>query len=186
MTSPRDNDSSSSFREFGEKDEVLNVRAQMMKRRGVVGGLIDEVGRRLSHPPFFIGLLLVHLLWVVPNTGVIPGLEPWDPYPFTFLATVASVEAPFISLLVLMRQHRDERVAELREEIDLQVSLHLEREVTAGLRMLREIQQSLNVQTQVDPESLEHMQKPLDAEHLLDHLEKHLDQAEGEKEGGDK
>ena len=53
---------------FGEKDEVLNVRAEMMKRRGLVGGLIDDIGRRLSHPPFFIALLLVNLLWIVPNT----------------------------------------------------------------------------------------------------------------------
>lgn len=166
---------------FGEKDEVLNVRAAMMKRRGWIGSLIDATGRRLSHPPFFIALLVTHLLWIVLNTGVIPGLEPWDPYPFTFLATIASVEAPFISLLILMRQHRDERVAELRQETSLQVSLHIEQEVTASLRMLRELQQAMKVQTQVDGEVLEHMQKPIDPEHLLDHLEKHLDESEGDK-----
>ena len=112
--------------------------------------------------------------------GVIPGVEPWDPYPFTFLATIASVEAPFISLLVLMRQHRDERIAELREEIDLQVSLHIEREVTAALRMLGEVQHALRVQTRMDGETLQQMEQPLDAEHLMDHLEKHLDESEGE------
>ena len=169
---------------FGEKEEVLNVRAEMMKRRGPVGGIIDEIGRRLAHPPFFIALLLSHLLWIVLNVRLIPGLQPFDPYPFVFLATIASVEAPFIALLVLMRQHRDERVAELREEVDLQVSLHLERELTAGLRMLREIQQSLKVQTSVEDEALEHMQEPLDPEQLLEHLEKHLDEAEGEKQPG--
>lgn len=183
MTGRQQSSSDSDLGKFGEKDEVLNVRAEMTKRRGPVGGLIDNIGRWLAHPPFFIGLLLVHLLWVLLNVRLIPGLEPFDPYPFVFLATIASVEAPFIALLVLMRQHRDERVAELREEVDLQVSLHLERELTAGLRMLREIQQSLKVQTSVNDETLEHMRKPLDPEHLLDHLEKHLDEAEGEEQG---
>ena len=182
QTESSDQGNSGSFRGFGEKDEVLNVRAEMIKRRGWVAALIDQAGRRLAHPPFFIALLVFHLLWIVLNLRIIPGLEPWDPYPFTFLATIASVEAPFISLLVLMRQHRDERVAELREEVDLQVSLHIEREVTAVLRMLGEVQDALKVQTRMDGEALQKMEQPLDAEHLMDHLEKHLDESEGEDE----
>ena len=174
--------SKGSFRTFGEKGEVLNVRAEMTKRRGRTGAVIDATGRTLAHPPFFILLAVSHLLWVVLNVRLIPGIEPWDPYPFVFLATISSVEAPFIATLVLMRQHRDERVAELREEIDLQVTLHIEQEVSAALQLLREMQGALQVQTRVEGEALEGMQKPLDPEHLLDHLEKHLDESEGEGE----
>lgn len=55
------------------------------------------------------------------------------------LATIASVEAPFIALFVLMHQKRETNVEELRGEVELQVALHTEREVTMLLRLVAEL-----------------------------------------------
>lgn len=164
-------------------EEILNVRAEVARRQPRLAALTDRLGQTLAHPRIFLGLLLAHILWVLLNLRIYPWLEPWDPYPFTFLATIASVEAPFIALMVLMHRERDRRIQELREEINLQVSLHVERELTAVLQMIREIQESQNVESEVDREVLERMQTPLHPDQLMERLRKHLESTEGEPGG---
>ena len=118
----------------------------------------------LSHPAFFLALLASHLLWIVLNLPIYPWWEPWGPYPFIFLATIASAEAPFIALLVLMHQQRNQRLSELREETPLQVSLHMEREVSWVLHLL--------------PERL---QEELDARRLMEEVRCDLHRTQGDK-----
>jgi uncharacterized membrane protein len=130
--------------------------------------------------PFFLSFLAAHLLWIALNLPLYPWWKPWDPYPFVFLATVTSAEAPFMGLMVLMYQQRNQRIAELREETHLQVSLHAERQLSMVLRMLGEMQQQLGVETQPDPELLAHLQQDLDTRELLANLRRDLRQVEGD------
>ncbi len=78
-----------------------------------------------------------------------------------------------------MYQRRESRVNELREETNLQVSLHLKREITMMLRLLRETQQQLSVTTQQDTELLEHLQENLDPQRLMQNLRRDLQREEG-------
>jgi uncharacterized membrane protein len=125
-------------------EEILNVREVVSRRRSRLARLIERSGATISSPALFVSLLAAHALWIVVNLPVVPW-EPWDPYPFMFLATVASAEAPFLALLILMHQQRQEHVDELRGELSLQVSLQVERETTTILRMLDRIQARLDV-----------------------------------------
>lgn len=175
--------SSQHWQQIGKSaEEILNVRTEMARRRRRLSVLIDWLGGILAHPAFFLVLLTTHLLWIVLNLPLYPWFKPWDPYPFTFLATVTSAEAPFIALLVLMSQRRDSRIDELREEIALQVSLHVERQTTMTLRLLDEIQQQLQIRTQQDREALDHMQQNLDPQNLMYRLRGDLQKAEGNNE----
>lgn len=88
------------------------------------------------------------------------------------------MEAPFIALLVLMRQHRDQRIDELREEVALQVDLHVEREATRILRMLARIQDRLEIETDAEDPYLDRMMEELDPRHLLRDVEERLEEAE--------
>lgn len=160
-------------------DEILNVRAEMVRRRGRLSAAVEEIGHAMASPSFFAGLAATHLLWILLNLPIYPWFAPWDPYPFTFLATVASVEAPFIALLVLMHQERESRIEELREETHLQVSLHSERELSVALRLLREIQQHQGIDTAEDLEVLERLQKDLNPQHLMENTRNDLRRAEG-------
>lgn len=146
------------------------AREKFMAERGPVGRAIDWIGRVLASPPFFTTFLGLHLLWVLLNIRVVPGLEPWDPYPFTFLATIASVEAPLVALLVLMRQQRDRIVEEIRDEAILQVSLHVEREGSELLRMMGAVGERLEVEFD-NAEVLAELQKELDPEALMSSME---------------
>ena len=117
---------------------------------------------RLASAPVF---LLVHLawftFWILWNTGEL-GLRPFDPYPFGFLTLVVSLEAIFLSIFVLMGQSREAAIAELREELTLQVNLRMEAEVTKTLQLVAGLYTRLGHQV-AQEEELKHMLQALDA-----------------------
>jgi uncharacterized membrane protein len=165
------------------KNEIISVREEQSKGRGWLAGAIDRTGNLLAHPGFFFSMATLHAAWLLLNTGWIPGVRPWDPYPFVMLATIASVEAPFIALLVLMRQHRDQRIDELREEVSLQVNLHVEREATRTLRMLRRIEEHLGLERDEEDPHLDRMMEDLDPRHLLAEVEESLEESDAPPPG---
>jgi uncharacterized membrane protein len=158
--------------------EILNVRSEITRQQSRSAALVEGIGRALAHPMFFIALLSGHVLWVVLNLPIFPWFRPWDPYPFIFLATFASAEAPFVALLILMYQKRSSRISELREELNLQVSLHQERQMTVVLRLLGEVQDRLDIASREDPALLDRLQKELDPRQLMQSLRSHLQRDE--------
>jgi uncharacterized membrane protein len=66
-------------------------------------------------------------------------LKPFDPYPYTLLTTVVSLEAIFLTLFVLATENRLTQDAERPGQLDLQVTLLAEQEMTLVLRMLQEL-----------------------------------------------
>ena len=76
-------------------------------------------------------------MWITLNVGLVASVPIFDPYPFSFLTLVVSLEAIFLSIFVLMSQNRAARLADRRAHLDLQVDLLAERELTVMLHMLR-------------------------------------------------
>ncbi len=113
------------------------------------------------------------LAWILINTGKIPGIEPFDPYPFGFLTMVVSLEAIFLAIIVLVSQNREARVAELRDEIELQVGTISEGEVTKLINLMVILLEKQGVKIEEDPE-LRKMLKPMDNKKLQEDIEKEL------------
>lgn len=139
---------------------VRAVKAQQAAQRTFFGTVADRLNDHAGSTAF----LLVHVawfgVWILWNTGQL-GLVPFDPYPFGFLTLVVSLEAIFLSIFVLMSQKREAAIAELREEISLQVSLRLEQEVTKTLQLVAGLYTRLGQKLGEDPE-LREMLQPLD------------------------
>jgi uncharacterized membrane protein len=74
--------------------------------------------------------------WLVINTDLVPGVRPFDPFPFTMLAMIASVEAIFLSTFVLISQNRMQSTSMERDELDVQLSLLSEHEITRLIAMV--------------------------------------------------
>jgi uncharacterized membrane protein len=89
--------------------------------------------------------------WIVWNLGWIPGLPVFD-RSFVALAMVASVEAIFLSTFVLISQNRMQAQAERRSELDLQISLLAEHEVTQLMTLLDAVARHLGVEHTDNPE----------------------------------
>ena len=89
-------------------------------------------------------------LWVLLNTGWF-GIPAFDPFPYSLLTMIVSLEAIFLSTFVLISQNRSSAEADRRADVALHVGLLTEHEVTRALQMLDAIQERLGVAN--DPES---------------------------------
>ncbi|HVF80660.1 MAG TPA: DUF1003 domain-containing protein [Flavisolibacter sp.] len=84
---------------------------------------------RFAGSMFFVYLhLTLFGIWIIWNFGWL-GIKSFDPS-FVVLAMFASVEAIFLSTFVLISQNRMNIQADKRAELDLQVSLLAEHEIT--------------------------------------------------------
>jgi uncharacterized membrane protein len=106
--------------------------------------------------------------WIVANLGWIPGVPRWDES-FVVLAMIASVEAIFLSTFVLISQNRMMAAADQRADLDLQIGLLTEHEVTNLVRMVRQIAQQVGVE--VPQEEVAELERNVAPEAVLDALE---------------
>ncbi len=102
--------------------------------------------------------MLWFVVWFLWNTGVIPGVKNFDPYPFILLAMIVSVEGVLLSTFVLMKQNRMQRKSDARDHVNLQIDLLAEKEVTKSLYLLRAICRKLEItEAEMDSELEEMM-----------------------------
>ena len=113
------------------------------------------------------------IVWLILNSGVVPGLEPFDPYPHIFLTTTVSLEGIILAVFVLITQNRQEKISSLREEMGLQIDIITEQENTKILKILAEVLEKLGVDITHDPE-LQKMLEPLNQEEIERQLEEQL------------
>ena len=112
--------------------------------------------------------------WILWNVGVL-GLPPFDES-LVVLAMVASVEAIFLSTFVLISQNRMTAQADERAELDLQVGLLTEHEVTRLVTMVAAIARSLDLAEADDPEIPE-LEQDVRPEEVMDALQAVEDEA---------
>jgi len=140
------------------------LKAQHSAERTAIERAADSLTDFASSPPFLLFHVLWFVVWIPWNAGWL-GLRPFDPYPFGFLTMVVSLEAIFLSIFVLMSQKRESAIAELREELGLQVNLRVEEEVTKTLQLVSGLYTRLGHVMGEDPE-LHEMLQPLDIQHI--------------------
>lgn len=103
--------------------------------------------------------------WVFVNLGWM-GLPKFDPYPFGLLTLIVSLEAIFLSTFVLLSQNRQAAVADQRADLDLQINLLAEYEVTRILTLVDRIADKLGIDDCKDPE-LRELEKDVEPDELL-------------------
>ncbi|PWC36126.1 DUF1003 domain-containing protein [Azospirillum sp. TSO35-2] len=108
-------------------------------------------------------------VWIIANLGWIPGIPTWDPS-FVILAMMASVEAIFLSTFVLISQNRMAEVSDKRADLDLQISLLAEHEVTRLVTLVSSIADHLGVKSEVDAE-LDVIRQDVAPDAVLDEIE---------------
>jgi uncharacterized membrane protein len=131
----------------------------------------DWIAQTAGSGPVVVAHVVWFGAWVIANAGMIPGIRPFDPFPYPLLTTTVSLEAIFLALFVLASQNRLTSQADKRSHLDLQINLLAEREMTAVLRLLQDIALHLNVQTTVTPEQLQDLMKKTDLRRLTKVME---------------
>jgi len=111
----------------------------------------------------------IYVFWIVANLGVLPGIRPWDPT-FVVLAMIASVEAIFLSTFILITQNRMAAAADRRAELDVQVSLLAEQEITKLVELVSEIADRMGVDHATGAD-VQEMKREVAPEAVLDAIE---------------
>jgi len=156
----------------------IKAIARLEKRAAQKHTYGERVAATVTQLAGSVQFIVIHVVWFVfwitANASLVPGIAPWDPFPYSFLTLVVSLEAIFLSLLVLMTQNRLTRDADKRAQLDLQINMLAEQESTATLQMLEKICQHLGVN--IEGEVQAQLAKNTDVNVLAKTLEEKLPQ----------
>src|SRR3989338_11525674 len=146
-------------------DRVKSLKAKNSLNRDFVTKLADHLTQEFGTAKVLIVHLIIFIGWIILNLGVLPGFHILDPFPFTFMTTILSIEAIVLSIFVLISQNRQTLIQDVREEVDLQVNVHAEAEITKVLNLLDEIRDHLKIKSKNDPELTE-MKRAMNADDI--------------------
>ena len=157
---------------------LVEVERRADHQKGLQDRLADRITAFTGSMRFVYLHALVFGAWIVVNLGWLP-LKPFDPS-FVTLAMIASVEAIFLSTFVLISQNRMTAQAERRAELDLQISLLAEHEVTQVVELLDAIAERLDVKRAPDPD-IEESKRDVDPAAVLGAIEHHKQASDGSR-----
>ena len=150
----------------------IGALQQRRKQEEAKATLEERVAERITRFTGSMRFVYFHAVaygfWIIANRGWVPGVEPWDPS-YVVLAMIASVEAIFLSTFILISQNRMAAVADKRAELDLQISLLTEHEVTKLVEMVAAISERLDLRPAGEVEELKRNVAP---EAVLDEIER--------------
>jgi uncharacterized membrane protein len=150
--------------------QTLEQRRRREEKEASAEERLAEAITRFTGSMRFVYLhLAVFGFWIVANLGWLPGIPAWDPS-FVVLAMIASVEAIFLSTFVLISQNRMAAAADKRADLDLQVSLLAEHEVTKLVTLVSGIAERIGVRTVAD-EELDEITQDIAPEAVLDEIQ---------------
>lgn len=134
--------------------------------------LIEYITGFFGRSAFFFSLLSFIGLWIVLN--ILPhqwNIPVFDPPPFNLLQESVSLVSLLMTAGVLVRQSRQEQLAEQRAQLALQINLLSEQKVAKLIALVEELRKDLpNVKNRLDLEA-EIMQQSADPHVVMDALE---------------
>ena len=149
---------------------IVDLRRSAANQRGLQDRIADAF-TAFSGRMLFVYVHIVWFgLWVLLNTGRF-GLPAFDPFPYGLLTMIVSLEAIFLSTFVLISQNRQSEEAERRSDLDLQMDLLTEHELTRALLMLDMIQEKMGIENNTDAELTE-LEQEIKPEDVLAEIER--------------
>lgn len=151
--------------------QVIRKLEQVAKEERTPSDRVAEVIAKFCGSMTFVW---VHVAWfggwILFNA--MPGIRHIDPFPFTFLTLVVSLEAIFLSTFILISQNHDTRISERRNHLDLQINLLSEQENTKMLAILQAIADKIGADVSDDPQ-LQELREETQPELLVKQIKEH-------------
>lgn len=161
---------------IGQNIEAI-VSLQTSAERNLPGHqrAVEGVAAFFGRPASLYINLLVVALWMLLN--VLPqsfGFPQFDPPPFNWLEVSLGISSLLMTIGVLIKQNRQENLAEQRAQLSLQLNLLSEQKIAKLIAMIEELRCDLpNVKNRYDPE-VEVMKQAADPHIVVNALEKTL------------
>jgi uncharacterized membrane protein len=116
-------------------DELLrtrvsrNVNEEMEEHSTPLQRVADWIAWFSGSMPFLMINAAWFIIWITLNEFNF-GIPQWDPFPFGLLTMIVSLEAIFLSCFVLVSQNRQAEKDRVRSDIEYEVNIKAELEVT--------------------------------------------------------
>lgn len=149
---------------------VVDLEQQALLHRTPVDRFTDAISGAAASPAFITLHAALVVLWLAGNMRA---SQPFDPYPYSLLTLVLSIEAIFLTGFVLMSQNRMRRQADKRAHLDLQINLLAEQELTAILAMLQALCEQAAVTVPANA-ALDQLMKATDIQKIAVRLDREL------------
>lgn len=121
---------------------VAALEKETSNERTTLDRLSDLISRFAGGPWFVI----VHAVWFTAWIAFSAwNAHAFDPWPYSLLTFLVSIEAIFLSSFILISQNHFEKIAERRAHLDLQINLLAEEEMTKVLQSLDLIGKRLGI-----------------------------------------
>ena len=158
---------------------LVEIRENMDRRKSTQDRIADWV-------TWFSGSMIfvyIHVAWFVAWIAINLGwthLKPFDPYPFNLLTMVVSLEAIMLATFVLISQNRLSEVADQRADLDLQINLLAEYEITRVLTLVDAIADHMGLEVGKDPE-VDELKSDVSPEIVIQEMEQKKQEKGGPK-----
>ena len=156
---------------------IAQLHAEHHQRATPLQRSVDKLTAVVGQPGFVATVTVVVVLWFVVNLGAPAlGLQPFDPPPFPWLATIAALVALYVTILILSTQRRENTLAQLREQLTLELAILSEQKTAKTIELLEEMRRDNPLlRNRVDEEAMA-MSIPADPGSVLEAIrETHAD-----------
>jgi uncharacterized membrane protein len=155
-------------------EAISRLEHDALDRRSAIERISDAIAQFVGSVAFLLLHVLLFVIWATVNLKLLPGMKPFDPFPFGILALVISSESVFLTIFVLISQNRMSRQAERRAHLDLQVGMLAEQELTTLLKMQQKICEHLGINIESAEKEVQGFSQTTDVHKLANELEEKL------------
>jgi uncharacterized membrane protein len=151
---------------------IAELHAQHEQKASPLQRAFGTITSNVASSWFFAALTCVIASWVAFNlfSGAF-GYEPVDPPPFPWLTFVLTLGSLYVVILIYATQRREDQLAQLREQLTLELALLSEQKTAKVIQLLEEFRRDIPlVENRVD-EQADAMAEPADPERVLEAIE---------------
>lgn len=149
-------------------EAVLKLEEAAKEQRTRSEVIAEQIAKFCGSMRFVWVHVVFFTLWI--GFNLMPGTRHIDPFPFTFLTLVVSLEAIFLSTFILISQNHDTQISERRNHLDLQINMLSEQENTKMIQMLQAIANKVGVDLSHDKD-LDQLRQETQPEKLARQIE---------------
>ena len=107
---------------------IRNAGEEAEQKQTLIGRIVDGIAAFSGSFAFLVIHVLLFAAWI--GWNLIVRLTAFDPFPFNFLTLCVSLEAIFLSVIVLLSQNRQSAKDRIRDDIEYDANLKAELEIS--------------------------------------------------------
>ena len=170
---------------LGERRRALSAfRAQAARSQSLAIKIADKLTSGIGSIPFLVFHICLFTGWIAFNLKILSSTTPFDPFPFGLLTLIMTLEQSLLTIFIIMSQNRASETADLRNEMDLQINILAEEEISKVIHMLRLIGEKLDITEILNDHEAQVMESPINHVELEKQMQQEIEEMKSASESG--